>query len=132
MCEICSARYKNSPSHIKIIPWNYGFQKHYSVPSLEATIFREIISLVRVNFRSTFLVSYLTPYLTLLWGAIHILYCPHKSFQLWNQWGTEKSKIPVLSRLIISALSSSSSFTNVDLKFFSFLEKIVVFRVETL
>ena len=52
------------------------FQSYYSVSSLETTIFRQIISLLRVNFRSIFLSSYLTPYFDTHMGAIHVLFCP--------------------------------------------------------
>ena len=49
----------------------------YSVSTLETTIFREIISLVRVNFSSTFLGSWLTPYfVTLMGGNTHPLLPP--------------------------------------------------------
>ena len=42
---------------------------YYSVSSLETTIFRQIISLVRVNFRRTFLSSWLTPNFYTLMGG---------------------------------------------------------------
>ena len=44
----------------------------YSVSSLETTIFREIILLVMVNFKHTFLSLWLTQYFATLMGAIHI------------------------------------------------------------
>ena len=50
--------------------------------SLEATIFREIISLLRANFRYTSISSYLTPYFdTLIWGRGRNTYplLPHNS-----------------------------------------------------
>ena len=46
----------------------------YCVSSLETTIFREIILLVRVNFRSTFLSSWLTPNFHTLMGGKDDLY----------------------------------------------------------
>ena len=50
---------------------------NYSVSTLETTIFREIILLVRVNFRSTFFSPYLNPYFeTLMGGNTHPLLPP--------------------------------------------------------
>ena len=54
--------------------WFACYQKRfllhtYSVSTLETTIFREIISLVRVNFRYSFLSSWLTLYFRTLMGG---------------------------------------------------------------
>ena len=72
----------------KNISWNT-----YSVSTLEMTIFREIISLVRVNFRSTFLSLWLTQDFDTLMGGNtgRSSIAPNKSFQLCNQLGAEKS-----------------------------------------
>ena len=73
--------------------WFACYQKRfllhtYSVSTLETTIFREIISLVRVNFRSTFLSSWLTPYFyTLLRGQYTSSIAPNKSGKIHNQVG---------------------------------------------
>ena len=87
----------------------------YSVSSLEATIFREIISLVRVNFRSTFLSSYLTPYFDTLMGG---------------------NTCPLLPPIRVTKCGTKHGLRKVDLKLTLTNEiisrKIVVSRDETL
>jgi len=65
----------------------------YSVSTLKTTIFREIISLVRVNFRSTFLSFRLTPYFDTLMGGNKYTssIAPNKNEKIQNQLGAEKS-----------------------------------------
>ena len=65
----------------------------YSVSRLETTIFRQIILFVRVNFRSTFLSFYLTPYFDwqYYWWQYMSSIVPYKSFQMRIQWGAEKN-----------------------------------------
>ena len=60
----------------RFFSWN-KVQTNYSVSTLEMTIFREIISLVRVRFRSTFFSSWLTPdFDTLMGGNTGLLLPP--------------------------------------------------------
>ena len=84
----------------------------YSVSSLETTIFREIISLIRVNFRSTFLSSYLTPYFETLMGG--------------------NTYPPSIAPIRVSNYKINVELKNVRLKFFLILEEIVVYKLETL
>ena len=95
--------------------WNQAKSCQYSVSSLETTIFREIISLVRVIFRSTFLSSWLTPYFdTLMGGNTHPLLPPIRVSKYGVKWELRKVDLKLtLTNEIIS-------------------RKIVVFRVEAL
>ena len=83
----------------------------YSVSNLEMTIFREIILLVRVNFRSTFLSSCLTPHFLTLMGG---------------------NTCPLLPPIRVTKCGINHGLRKVRLKFFPISQKIVVSRLETL
>ena len=83
----------------------------YSVSSLETTIFREIISLVRVNFRRTFLSSWLTPNFYTLMGG---------------------NTCPLLPPIRVEKYGVSQELRKVDLKNWLVWQKIVVSKLETL
>ena len=83
----------------------------YSVSTLEMTIFREIILLVRVNFRSIFLSSWLTPDFDTLMGG---------------------NTCPLLPPIGVSNYEINQELRKVHLKYFQILGKIVISRVETL
>ena len=58
---------------IQCVTWAKNLGTYmYSISSLETTIFCQIVSLVRVNFRLTFLSSCLTPYLYTLLPPIRV------------------------------------------------------------
>ena len=81
-----------------------------SVSTLEMTIFREIILLVRVNFRSIFLSSWLTPDFCTLMGG---------------------NTCPLLPLIRVSNYEINEGLRKVRLKFFPILGEVVVSRVET-
>ena len=87
----------------------------YSVSTLETTIFREIISLVRVNSRFTFLSSCLSPYFKTLMGG---------------------NTYPLLPPIRVSKYEISEELRKVHLKLTLTNEiisrKIVISRLETL
>ena len=83
----------------------------YSVSSLETTIFREIISLVRVNFRSTFLSPCLVPHFVTLMGG---------------------NRGHVMPPIRVTKRVTKHGLRKVRLKNRLFWRKIVVSRLETL
>ena len=57
--------------------------------------------LVRVNFRSIFLSSWLIPHFVTYEGQYMFSTAPHKSYKMWNQSWAEKSgseKLPILTK----------------------------------